>query len=182
MINSPPLQGTVLQEVDKQIVSSFVEEEIAFGPSNLALPRSVIETRIQTALEEIGIYELKKRFTSALSGGQKQRVAISDILAMEPQMLLFDEPLANLDSQGVRLMQDVFNSVPLIVPVSINAMLSIHDISDAMELRALGTLKKRTWYRESQFRRLDYVSIVVIAVSLMIAIYARILFPGLWIP
>jgi energy-coupling factor transporter ATP-binding protein EcfA2 len=105
------LLGTVLQEVDKQIVSSFVEDEVAFGPSNLALPRPEIEGRIEMALGEMGIYELRKRFTTSLSGGQKQRVAISDILAMEPQIVLFDEPLANLDSHGVRLMQEVFREL-----------------------------------------------------------------------
>jgi energy-coupling factor transport system permease protein len=83
---------------------------------------------------------------------------------------------------GKGLFAKILNTVPLIVPVSINAMLSIYDIADAMELRAFGALQKRTWYRESQFRTLDYISVIVIAVSLVVAIYARTLFPGLWIP
>jgi energy-coupling factor transport system ATP-binding protein len=100
--------GTVLQEVEKQVVSPLVEDEIAFGPANLALPREAIEKRVQDAAAATGLQELRKRFTFALSGGQKQRLAIADILSMEPSIVLFDEPLANLDSEGVALMQETF--------------------------------------------------------------------------
>jgi energy-coupling factor transport system ATP-binding protein len=99
---------TVLQEVEKQIVSSMVEDEVAFGPSNLALPRPEVEERVQASLSSLGIVELRKRFTYALSGGEKQRLAIADIGAMRTDIVLFDEPLANLDSEGIRLMQKVF--------------------------------------------------------------------------
>jgi energy-coupling factor transport system ATP-binding protein len=103
--------GTVLQEVEKQIVSSIVDDEVSFGPSNLALPRPEIERRIQESLSSLGIIALRRRFTFALSGGEKQRLAIADIAAMETDIVLFDEPLANLDSNGVRLMQDVFRKL-----------------------------------------------------------------------
>ncbi len=103
--------GTVLQEAEKQIVSSIVDDEVSFGPSNLALPRPEIERRVQESLSSLGIVELRKRFTYALSGGEKQRLAIADIAAMETDIVLFDEPLANLDSNGVRLMQDVFRQL-----------------------------------------------------------------------
>lgn len=100
--------GTVLQEVEKQIVSPVVEDEIAFGPSNMALPREVIEVRVQESVTSLGLENLRKRFTFALSGGQKQKLAIADIISMEPSIVLFDEPLANLDSDGVALMQETF--------------------------------------------------------------------------
>ena len=100
--------GTVLQEPDKQLVSSVVEDDVAFGPGNLSLPRSEIERRVNNSLESMGILHLRGRSVSALSGGEKQRLAIADVLAMEPDILLFDEPLANLDSNGVRLMQGLF--------------------------------------------------------------------------
>lgn len=103
--------GTVMQEVEKQVVSPVVEDEIAFGPSNLALPREEIEKRVQGAAVSLGLEPLRKRFTFALSGGQKQKVAIADIVSMEPSIVLFDEPLANLDSEGVAMMQDTFRAM-----------------------------------------------------------------------
>ena len=103
--------GTVMQEVEKQVVSPIVEDEIAFGPSNLALPREDIEERVHNAASSLGLEELRKRSTYAVSGGQKQKVAIADIMSMEPSIVLFDEPLANLDSEGVEMMQDAFRKL-----------------------------------------------------------------------
>ena len=114
--DSPFLQlsltvGTVLQEADKQLVSSIVEDDVAFGPGNLALPREEIDRRVKGSLESMDILGLRQRSIFAISGGQKQRLAIADALAMEPDILLFDEPLANLDSNGVRLMQEIFRNL-----------------------------------------------------------------------
>jgi energy-coupling factor transport system ATP-binding protein len=103
--------GTVLQEADKQLVSSIVEDDVAFGPGNLALPQPEIERRVKQGLDSMDILGLRERSIFAISGGQRQRVAISDVLAMEPDILLFDEPLANLDSNGVHLMQSIFRTL-----------------------------------------------------------------------
>jgi energy-coupling factor transport system ATP-binding protein len=103
--------GTVLQEADKQLVSSIVEDDVAFGPGNLALPREEIERRVKYGLESMDILGLRERSIFAISGGQKQRLAIADVLAMKPDILLFDEPLANLDSNGVKLMQSIFRTL-----------------------------------------------------------------------
>lgn len=80
------------------------------------------------------------------------------------------------------ILSSIVNTVPLIVPVSINAMLSIYDIADAMELRAFGVKKERTWYREVRFRTADYATVVVVLVALAFSVYLRTLLPGYWIP
>jgi energy-coupling factor transport system ATP-binding protein len=103
--------GTVLQEADKQLVSSKVEDDVAFGPCNLALSKSEVERRVELGLKSMDILQLRDRSIFTLSGGQKQRLAIADVLAMQPDILLFDEPLANLDSNGVRLMQEIFREL-----------------------------------------------------------------------
>ncbi|MEX2690700.1 MAG: ABC transporter ATP-binding protein [Candidatus Njordarchaeum guaymaensis] len=93
--------GTVLQEIDKQFVVASVEDDVAFGPSNLCLPRHEIKKRVENSLAVLGILDLRNRGVYDLSGGQKQRVAIAGVLALEPDIILLDEPLANLDSKGV---------------------------------------------------------------------------------
>ena len=105
------LVGTVLQEADKQLVSSIVDDDIAFGPCNMALPRSEIQHTVEHHLASMDILQLRMRSIFAISGGQKQRLAIADVLAMQPSIVLFDEPLANLDSNGVRLMQTIFREL-----------------------------------------------------------------------
>jgi energy-coupling factor transport system permease protein len=76
----------------------------------------------------------------------------------------------------------IINTVPLIVPVSINAMLSIYDVADAMELRAFGIGKRRTWYRDVKFGKADYATVAIVLVALSLSVYLRILFPGYWVP
>ncbi|MEM3630020.1 MAG: ABC transporter ATP-binding protein [Nitrososphaerota archaeon] len=98
--------GTIMQEVGKQLIISNVEDDVAFGPCNLGLPYEEVKNRVYDALESVKAFHLKDRDVNELSGGEKQRVAIAGVLAMNPKIILMDEPLANLDSEGVRLIQE----------------------------------------------------------------------------
>ena len=80
------------------------------------------------------------------------------------------------------LLARIFNTVPLLVPVAINAMLSIYDVADAMELRAFGSGKKRTWYRTVKFKTLDYAALFSLCSFLIVAIYLRTQFTTFWVP
>ncbi len=92
--------GMVFQNPDNQIVATVVEEDVAFGPENLGLPREEIRARIDSALEMVDMAEFRLHAPHMLSGGQKQRIAIAGVLAMKPRLIVLDEATAMLDPQG----------------------------------------------------------------------------------
>ena len=92
--------GMVFQNPDNQMVATIVEEDVAFAPENLGVPRDEIRRRVDRALETVGMSDFKRHAPHMLSGGQKQRVAIAGVLAMEPEILVMDEPTAMLDPIG----------------------------------------------------------------------------------
>ncbi|CCQ97558.1 ABC transporter, ATP-binding protein [[Clostridium] ultunense Esp] len=103
--------GIVFQDPDTQLFSPTVEDEIAFGPENLMVERKVIEERIKKALDIVHLEDYRYENPNNLSGGQKQLVAIAAILAMESDILLLDEALAQLDDQGKERIKETILSL-----------------------------------------------------------------------
>jgi biotin transport system ATP-binding protein len=94
--------GMMFQDADSQIVGETVYEDVAFGPENLCLERSEIKRRVALALNTAGLIDNSDQRPHLLSGGEKRRLAIAGILAMNPRVIVFDEPFASLDYRGVQ--------------------------------------------------------------------------------
>ena len=92
--------GMVFQNPDNQIVATVVEEDVAFALENLGVPPAEMRARVDEAMQMAGIYKYREKGPHKLSGGQKRRVAIAGVLAMEPRLLVLDEPAAGLDPEG----------------------------------------------------------------------------------
>ena len=92
--------GLVFQNPDNQLIGNIVEEDVAFGPENMGIPAEEIEMRITKALASTGMTAYREASPGALSGGQKQKIAISGVLAMEPECIIFDEPTAMIDPES----------------------------------------------------------------------------------
>jgi biotin transport system ATP-binding protein len=93
--------GYIFQDSDSQVVGQTVEEDVAFGPENLKLPREEVDNRVKGALKAVGLTHLANAGPHRLSGGEKRRLAVAGVLAMKPKIIVFDEPFAGLDYPGV---------------------------------------------------------------------------------
>ncbi len=98
--------GMVFQNPDNQIVANVVEDDVAFAPENLGVEPREIRSRVDASLRLVGMYEHRMHAPHLLSGGQKQRVAIAGVIAMQPEIIVLDEPTAMLDPQGRREVVD----------------------------------------------------------------------------
>ncbi|MDD1656281.1 MAG: ATP-binding cassette domain-containing protein [Methanomicrobiales archaeon] len=119
--------GLVFQNPDDQIFSPTVEQDVAFGPMNLGLDEETVHHRVHEALKLVGIEDLAHRVPHHLSGGEKKRVAIAGIIAMEPEVLVLDEPTAGLDPRGVRELIGVINNLSRTFGMTV--IFSTHDVS-----------------------------------------------------
>lgn len=103
--------GIVFQNPDNQTVASIVEDDVAFGPENLGVPREEIVRRVQWALKAVGMEEYAKSTPFKMSGGQKQRIAIAGILAMKPKIIVLDEATSMLDPNGRKEVMSVLKKL-----------------------------------------------------------------------
>jgi energy-coupling factor transporter ATP-binding protein EcfA2 len=124
--------GTLLQDPERQIVGSYVLNEVAFGLENLGLPRAEILKRVDETLAYLGIAHLRERETFSISGGEKQKVALAGVLVMQPRILLLDEPLASLDPVSAKEALAMFRRLAddgiavLLVEHRVEDVLAIH--------------------------------------------------------
>jgi biotin transport system ATP-binding protein len=117
--------GMVFQDPDSQIVCETVREDVAFGPENLCLERDEIEKRVSEALKVTGLSGLADAESHILSGGEKRRLAIAGVLAMMPEVLVFDEPFSNLDYPGTK---DVLMQIIELHRAGRTVLVTTHDI------------------------------------------------------
>ena len=121
--------GMVFQNPDNQIVASVVEDDVAFAPENLGVESSEIRRRVDEALKTVGMYEYRQHAPHLLSGGQKQRVAIAGVLAMQPQVLVLDEPTAMLDPAG---RAEVMRTVETLRRQGVTVVLITHHMTECI--------------------------------------------------
>ena len=120
--------GIVFQDADNQIIASTDLGEVSFGPMNLKLPKEEVKKRVYEAMEYMNITEFKDRPPHYLSGGEKKRVSIADIIAMDPEVIIFDEPTASLDPINISMLEEVLEKLS---KEEKTIMISTHDMDFA---------------------------------------------------
>ena len=132
--------GMVFQNPDNQIVANVVEEDVAFGPENLGVASPVIRQRVDSALQQVGMYDYREHAPHLLSGGQKQRIAIAGIIAMEPKCIVLDEPTAMLDPRGRKEVMDTI--LQLNREKGITVVLITHHMDEAAKAQRVVVLSE----------------------------------------
>jgi cobalt/nickel transport system ATP-binding protein len=120
--------GIVFQDADNQIIASTVMAEVSFGPMNMGLPKEEVSKRVDEALEYMNISRFKNRPAHYLSGGEKKRVSIADIIAMKPEVIIFDEPTASLDPVNAAMFEEVLDKLEA---ENTTLLVSTHDVDFA---------------------------------------------------
>jgi biotin transport system ATP-binding protein len=129
LMRARQLVGLVFQDADSQIVGETVYDDVAFGPENLCLDRDEIKQRVHDALTCVGLIDMAQQRPHVLSGGEKRRLAIAGILAMEPKILVFDEPFSNLDYPGI---QQVLAQILSLHASGHTIVIATHDLEDVI--------------------------------------------------
>lgn len=117
--------GIVFQEPDQQLIAPTVESEISFGPMNLRLSTEEVRRRVDAAICAMNLEDMRRRQPHNLSGGEKKRLTIADVLAMQPEILLFDEPSAFLDPSNTQLLESTLHQLS---DSGMTLLISTHDI------------------------------------------------------
>ncbi|WP_327087775.1 energy-coupling factor ABC transporter ATP-binding protein [Nonomuraea sp. NBC_01738] len=120
--------GLVFQDPDDQLFMPTVRDDVAFGPANMGITGEELERRVKDALDRVGMLEAADRPPHHLSFGQRRRVAVATVLAMEPEILVLDEPSSNLDPAARRELAEILRSLDVTV------LMVTHDLPYAMEL------------------------------------------------
>ena len=120
--------GIVFQDADSQIIASTVQSEVSFGPMNLKLSRNDVRDRVDEALSYMNLTDFRHRPPHYLSGGEKKRVSIADIIAMHPEIIIFDEPTAALDPVNADMLEEVLEKM---AQEGKTIMISTHDVDFA---------------------------------------------------
>ncbi len=120
--------GMVFQNPDDQLFSPTVFEDVAFGPLHMGLPEAEVHARVERALEQVGMQIYAQRLSHHLSMGEKKRIAIATVLAMNPEILVLDEPSAGLDPRARRSLIELLRQMP------ITMLISTHDMRLVLEL------------------------------------------------
>ena len=131
--------GIVFQNPDNQIVATIVEDDVAFGPENLGIARDEMIERVDWALEKTGMIENRYRVVSKLSGGQKQRVAIAGVLAMKPDVIIFDESTSMLDPGGKK---DILDIIHILKQEGITIVHITHSMEEVVDADKVIVLNK----------------------------------------
>lgn len=120
--------GLVFQDSDVQMIGSTVYEEISFGPMNLGYTKEQVHRRVDEVIQKLDLGDFVKRVPHRLSGGEKKRVCIGDALAMDPQMIFFDEPTTGLDPQNIMLFEE---NIKALEEKGIGVIIATHDVDFA---------------------------------------------------
>lgn len=132
--------GIVFQEAENQILAVTVEGEVSFGPMNLGLPVDAVQRRTEDAMKAMGLEGYGSRSPQYLSGGEKKRVTIADILAMEPDVILLDEPTASLDPENAARLEQILDEL---TRRGIALAVSTHDVDFAARFAQRGLVFAR---------------------------------------